>query len=269
MSYIDDDLIAEAANEPGTTRIKPWVRWGIVAACLVLLFGTITVAATTDLGAHIFETFIRKPDPKSDYTEYGYVLSTEIERIPVAALTGDIQEVPSRIRWQMENFPLLSSQMPTTFIKRFSSAAEAREYIGLHPLHAVDWDFEEVFTTLTVHGTGDDGAMLHIHLETFYRTDNINIQTFADIYTENWEDEIIYHRAISTENVEYSESFYTTKNQLQCRVITSTTRESGYIGMEGFLVYDGILYWMNVSHLEEDAARAEELLYQWADQFGN
>ena len=60
MSHIDDELIAEAICEPTAKHSAPWLRWVAVAACLVLLAGTITIAATTDLGTQLIQTFTEK-----------------------------------------------------------------------------------------------------------------------------------------------------------------------------------------------------------------
>ena len=37
--------------------------------------------------------------------------------------------------------------------------------------------------------------------------------------------------------------------------------------MEGYLAEKGIIYRMNISYLEGEEERAEELLHQWFEQF--
>ena len=42
--------------------------------------------------------------------------------------------------------------------------------------------------------------------------------------------------------------------------------ESGYAGLDGYLVQDGVLYHLHLSFRQEEAGRAEDLLHQWAEQ---
>ena len=86
------------------------------------------------------------------------------------------------------------------------------------------------------------------------------------LYTEDYEEDITYGSR-TTEDVVFTESFYTTDNQLQCHIITSTALGSGYLMMDGYLVQDGILYNLHIAYLDKDAKQAEYLLYQWANLF--
>ena len=58
-----------------------------------------------------------------------------------------------------------------------------------------------------------------------------------------------------------------TKKNLQCHIITSTALESGYLGMDGHIVRDGILYNLHIAYKQQDTEQAEDLLHQWAEQF--
>ena len=71
----------------------------------------------------------------------------------------------------------------------------------------------------------------------------------------------------TTENVNFTESFYTTKNGKTLHIIEQTTLKSGYMAKDGYLTEDGVLYNLHISYLKEDADQAEELLVQWADLF--
>lgn len=270
MSYIDDDLLDTAIQKTEHRKPRHWTRWVAIAACFAAVIGTATAAANSQYGTKLLGTFVSQSDSDPNYIEYGFALSAQIKRFSATAFTGKVQEVPARIRWQIENLPLHSNQMPTTFLQKFPSAAEARKYLGLPQLHVSDWEqvFEETGTTLMIEGDLD-GSMMHLHLDTGYHVNGFFVQTIAQIYTEHWKDDIINYRAVSLDEREYSESFYTTAKQLQCHIITSHNLENGQIGLHGFLVEGGILYSMNISYTEEkDAPRAEALLHQWAEQFG-
>lgn len=268
MNHIDDALVAEAAEAAPSKKTTPVLRWCAIAACLVLLIGAVTVAATTDLGTQLIQTFTGGDEQDSYLQESGYDLSIQIKRVPTASLTGEIQEVPAIILHQIKNHQLWSSQMPNHFMKKFATPEEALQYIGLEPLLIPDWDLEVKYTSLSAHGDGNTGEILFFTLEIFHREENINVQTHATVYTDIWDSDTVHYSSRSNQELTYTESFYTTKNQLQCHIIASSPMESGYKTYSAFLVYDGILYHINVSHQAADEKRAEEILHQWADQFG-
>lgn len=266
LEHIDDKLIAEAIEATPRKRRNPIPRWSILAACLVLLIGTITVAATTDFGSQLLDTFTKDPSPNF---ESGFDLRIQIKRIPTSSLTGEIQEVPAIIRRQIENHKLWYSQLPDHFLKKFSSPEEARQYIGLETLHIPDWNLDVKYTSLSALGDSTTGEIRFLTLEIFYRKNNINVQARATAYTQLWDSDTVYHSARSNQETTYTESFYTTANGLQCHIIASSPLPSGYKTFSCFLVYDGILYHLNVSHQPVDETAAKEIVHQWADQFGN
>ena len=189
-----------------------------------------------------------------------------MEKFPVSALTGEIQEAGEEIARQFENYDLFSSWYPGTLRRtRFPSAAEAREYIGLEALRGLDWELEETRTNLDV--TGDpQGRLLRIQLETDYEVEGVRLQAFATIFTEDSEDTVIIG-ARTTEDVAFRESLRTTAGGRQYQVITDMGLASGYFGMDGYLVEDGVLYNLHLAYLREDEALAESLLCQWAELF--
>ena len=94
----------------------------------------------------------------------------------------------------------------------------------------------------------------------------MNVQFFSEIYTENYDEEIIM-RYRSPKGVEFEESFYTTNSNKQCHIISSSALESGYMGLEGFIVDEGVLYSLNIAYRENDSTQAMELMHQWANLF--
>lgn len=268
LNHVDDDLLTEALEAVPQKSIKTLRRWCVLAACLVLLVGTITVAATTELGSQLLQTFTGETQPDSDMIESGYTLSIPIKRISLSSLTGEIREVPSIILKQIENYQPWSSQMPNHYLRRFPSPESAWQFIGLEKLYIPQWDLEVQYTSLSALGDENSGDLLTFTLEIFHRTGDINVQFRSTVYTELWDSDTVYHTSIANQELTYTESFYTTGNGLTCHIISTSTMESGYQGLHGFLVHDGILYELNVSYLAEDSAKAEEIFYQWADQFG-
>lgn len=50
-------------------------------------------------------------------------------------------------------------------------------------------------------------------------------------------------------------------------MIEETALESGYMGMDGYLVEDCVLYNLHIAHLKKDTEQAKKRLHQWADLF--
>lgn len=261
---LTDPAYVQAAELPAAKK-RPRARWAVgAAACICLLAGT--VAAASGGGTWLLDSFTARGEPGSDFIESGYDLAADVEKFPVSALTGEIQEAGEQIARQYENWNPYSSWSASSLWRTdFSSAAEAREYIGLKNLRGLDWDLEEKQTILRL--TGDShGRLLRVQLETDYEAEGVRLQAFADIFTED-DENAVTASVRTTEDVAFSESFYTTAGGKQCQVITDTGLASGYYGMDGYLVDSGVLYSLHLAYLKEDAALAESLLRRWADLF--
>lgn len=264
LELADPAYVRAAAEVPAGRRRPRLRRTVLAAACVCLLASAAAVAAGG--GTWLLDSFTARGAPGSDFTQSGYDLAADVEKFPVSALTGDIREAGEEIARQFQNYNPLSSWYPGTLRRtHFPSAAEARAYIGLDALRGLDWDLEETRTTLDV--TGDpQGHLLRIQLEVDYEVEGVRLQTFATIFTEDSEDTVVIG-ARTTEDVEFSESLRTTAGGRQYQVITDTGLASGYYGMGGYLVEDGVLYNLHLAYLKEDEALAESLLRQWADLF--
>ncbi|MBU5627558.1 hypothetical protein KQI82_11615 [Oscillibacter sp. MSJ-2] len=255
----------EEAQEPFTKK-RRWIlnRWG-AAACLCLLIATATAFAVSGPGTALIEWFTSRAEPGSDFTESGFDLSVELERVPISDLTGEVRNAGALIAQQFKDYRPYDSWFPGLYQIRFSSPEEAYDYIGLSSLKQLDWDLEEQETTLNVCGT-PDGRITSINLETMYLSEEIRLQFHSRIYTE-FCDEPLTIGVRTTESVGYQESFYTTASARRCHIITSSALKSGYLCLDGYLVDGGVLYSLHLAYLEEDSDWAEELLRQWADQF--
>ncbi len=259
-----DPAYVQAAAETPAGRRRAGVRRAVLAAACVCLLAS--AAAAAGGGTWLLDSFTARGAPGSDFTQSGYDLAADVERFPVSALTGEIQEAGEEIARQFENHDLASSWHPSTLRRaEFPSAAEARTYIGLDALRELDWDLEETRTMLRVTGNSQ-GQLLRVGLETDYEVEGVRLQAFANIFTEH-DDSAAVTGARTTEDVEFSESLCTSANGKRYQVITNTGFASGYYGMDGYLVEDGVLYHLHLAYLKEDEALAESLLRQWADLF--
>lgn len=268
LRNVSDEFIEEAQNtitENKSAKRLLRVRLLLFVASFVLLFYTVTVFAYTGLGTSIIDIFTSRTEPGSDFSESGYDLSIEVEKTPMYLLKGEVQEVSGIIVRQFESYKLIDSWYPGSWQKDFSSSAAAREYVGLESLRLLDWNLEEQSTKLMVTGN-DIGELLFLQLETYYQVGDIRLQAYSHIYTEDYDQEITYGSK-TTEDIVFTESFYTTDNKLQCHIITSTALESGILMIDGYLVEDSILYNLHIAYLDKDTKEAEDLLYQWANLF--
>lgn len=267
LTNIDDEYIEELMQSPVhmvTARKKPVKYYIMIAACIVLVLSTATVLAKSSLGTRIIDMFTSRRPGTGPYTESGYDLLVDVERIPVRKL-GDIKRVSEEIRKQIASYQPTQSWYPNSWYETYASAEDAIAFIGLDSIQKLEWELEEKHASLTVLGA-KNGDIKHISLETRYQEGDVRLQAFTQIYTENYQEQVTYGTR-TTEDASFEESYYTTKKNLQCHIISSTALESGYLGMDGHIVRDGILYNLHIAYKQQDAELAEDLLHQWAEQF--
>ena len=264
MDLIDPAFV-EAADAPVPFKNRRRIQWAILAACLCVMLCAVTAVATSGFGTRLIERFTSRTEPGSDYTESGYKLQVDVEKIPFSAMKGQIRDVPSFIREQFRVYKPYMSWFPGHWQKTFASRDEACDYIGFGKLKYPRWDLKETGTDLNVYGT-DNGNVLSVMVETRYTAGDIRLQFFSKMYTEKYQGGITLS-AITTEYAEFSESVRTTANHKRLHIIRQTALASGYLGLDGYLVEDGVLYNLHIAYLEEDAQQANELLHRWADLF--
>lgn len=262
MELIDHTYIEEA-EEP-TIKKHSYIKWGIIAACFALLALT-AAAAISGVATDLIDSFTSRFEPDSDYSESGFKLRVDIEKIPENCLTDDIKEISTVIKEQYKSYKPYMSHHPGTWQKSFSSRSEAYGFISCDKIEHLPIDWEEEKTGLYVQGT-KNGALLSLTVETRYIIGNIRMQFFSDIYTENFIGDITTG-SVTTEYAEYSESFYTTLGGKTLHIISQSALESGYLGMDGYLTDNGVLHRLHIAYLQDDAEHAERLLHIWADNF--
>ena len=255
-----DPAYVEAADAAPAAKVKKLkhLRWGVAAACICILLGTVSVLAATGLGTRLIRMF---SSPK----ESGYELSAEIVKFPADVLQGEIREVPALIRQQYDSYEPFMDWLPGSWIKAFETRDDACDYVGFDGIRRLHWDLTEEQTVLCVQGT-ETGDLTSVSVETGYTAGDVRLQFFSELYTENEEGGITILTAMA-ENVGFAETFRTTGSGKTVHVIEQTAMESGYLSKDGYLVDEGILYHLHVVYREKDADRAEELLMQWAELF--
>ncbi len=255
LGEIDARYITEADTLP---RPSHRLRWTLLAACLCLFLGGTTVYAASSHGAWITDLF-------TDRDESGYDLALMIEKIDTDTLSPQLRAVGSIIVRQYRESQPYDSHYPGSWDKAFSSAAEARDYIGCKALIGLDWALEETQTQLNVMGT-PDGKLQSIHLETDYTVGDIRLQAYTQLYTEHYTGELTTGLR-AAEEISFTPTEETNDVGLPWLLVRSSPMESGWAGLDGYLVRDGVLYKLHIAYLAKDAAEAEGLMRQWADCF--
>ena len=267
LTNIDEEYIEEIMQSSVhmvTARKKPVKYYIMIAACIVLVLSTATVLAKSSFGTRLIDMFTSRQPGTGPYTESGYDLLVDVERIPVRKL-GNIKGVSEEIRKQIASYQPTQSWYPNSWYKTYASSEDAIAFVGLDTIQKLDWELDEKHASLTVLGA-NNGDIKHISLETRYQEGEVRLQAFTQIYTKNYQEQITYGTR-TTEDASFKESYYTTKKNLQCHIISSTALESGYMGMDGYIVRDGILYNLHIAYKQQDTELAEDLLHQWAEQF--
>lgn len=236
----------------------------LLAACVCLVLASVTALASGRFGTWVLTIFTDR-QLAVDYSESGYDLLVDAERIPADALKGDVREAGAEIARQYRDYRPYSSWFPGHWRRTFPSRAEGGDYIGLDGLKQPELDAEEQETEVNVYGDAD-GTIRSLTLDTAYTAGDIRLQFSARIYTEDYTEDITTG-VRTTEHAAYTESLYTTERGLSCQVLTSTALESGYAGIDGYLVDGGVLYDLHIAYQEAEAERAQALLHQWADGF--
>ena len=268
---IDENYIREAqrfrAGQPAPAAVRPKVRKrlaALIAACCCLALLSAAALAYGTFGTQLISAFTSRAEPGSDLVESGYDLSVFIEKVPVKAL-GDVREAGRSIARQYEEYSPFSSWHPGHWQKAFLSREAACAYIGFAGLQPGFPDIPEKRTSLSVYGN-KNGDIELLNLETLYVEGDIRLQYFSSIYTENFAGEITTGSR-TTESIAFEEVRYTASGGGTCHILRSSPMESGFAGLEGYMVVGGVLHHLHIAFLEKDAPRAEELLRAWADAF--
>ena len=261
MSEIDGKYIDETLSynrKAGRDRRIHRIPAAAAAAVLALLLLGCAVLAAGSFGTQL-KSFFHSDE------ESGFDLSVAVEKAPAVALTGEIREVGDIFVQQFRDYSVFDSWYPGTWQAVFPTRDTACDFIGFDRLKRIDLGFAEEETILEVYGN-EQGQILSADLETRYSVDGMNVQFFSSIYTENYEEEIVIGSR-TTEDLAYEESVYSAAGHKQCRILSSSAMDSGYLCLDGYIVDDGVLYNLYIAYRSDDSAQAAELMQRWADLF--
>ena len=242
---------------------KTAVKLAVAATAALLLLGG-GVAYAAKLGILQFAKSEDKENP-------GFTLKVETERIKVEELTGEIQEVEGFLRDYMAEEDY-SQEFPS-WIKRFDTVEEARDYIGYAGMKEtkVPGTVEEV----NVRVFGDtDGKLGMVSLDVRAEEGDIYINESAVVFTQespitSYGTGIRYSREYF-ERVEsapdYRSEEYTTASG-KTAVFVYEEKVDGNLWLVGALVDGAAYYELSLMYYPRDLERAKEILVQWCEQF--
>lgn len=257
MELIDPAYVQAADSEQDHTKHHR-IGWKPLVLCAAILCIMTTTVMATGLGSQLIRLISTKE-------ESGYEVSFDTAKIPIHSLSSSLREVEEKIRQQYATHQPYYNWLPSLVYKKFTTLEDAARYLGYAKLQILQWDIPETETDICFSGDSE-GRIDQISLETGYIIGNIRLQAFTLMYTEFYSGEFTFGTS-TTESLEFTESLYTTQNQLECRIVKSGPLESGYYGQDGYLTADGLVYNLHIAYLEEDAPQADSLMRQWAEQF--
>lgn len=258
LSYIDDELVEEAKMEIGLQPVKK-KSYNWAAVIIVALFFVVggTAVAVSGKGKFSFADFFAAP-------EKGYIIQMDMERFARSDFKGEVLEVEGFIRKQIAEYEPYMSQMPNHWIGKFDSLEEVDLYLGLEAFINPEWYMEEQGVTLSIRGD-EQGQFEHISIDTIYQAEDMIMQSFVHIMTENTDDD-----TFSLSNITQNRHLavpYTNENGNECMIIGSTTAAGGYWTKDGYVVVDGILYYAHVAYKTGQEEQAIQILREWLDMY--
>lgn len=264
-----ETVIAEGNNKKVAKNVrfgsfgKTAVKWAVAATAALLLCGG-GVAYAAKLGILQFTKSEDKENP-------GFTLKVETERIKAEELTGEIQEVEGFLRDYMAEEDY-SQEFPS-WIKRFETVEEARDYIGYAGMKEtkVPGTIEEV----NVRVFGDtEGKLGMVSLDVRAEENDIFINEGAVVFTQespitSYGTGIRYSKDFF-ERVEsapdYRSEEYTTASG-KTAVLVYEEKNEGNLWLVGAVVDGAVYYELSLIYYPKDLERAEEIMYEWCEQF--
>lgn len=265
-----EESVEKIGTDTRTVRFgifgKNAVKWAVAATLALLLCGG-GVAYAAKLGILQFTKV-------EDKENYGFSLTTETERITAEELTGDIHEVEDFLRDYMaqedyrQEFP--------SWLKRFETVEEARDYIGYAGMKEtkVPGTVEEV----NVRVIGDtEGNLGEVSLFVRAEEGDIQMNETSAVFTEESPISVqgtgIRHTHEVLEGVklepDYRSEEYITGSGKTAVLVYEEYEEvvSGNCWLVGALVDGAVYYELSILYYPQDLERAEELMYEWCEQF--
>lgn len=265
IGLIDCSLIEKAEEYTAVRKKRSWTRVAVVAACLCLVIGSVAAVAATGLGTRIIGMFTRGEGDGNE--ESGYDLNVDVIRFGTEDMSEEIRSAGNIIRQQVENYLPFDNKSPNTWETDFETLENACEYIGIEQIRNNISGWNRQPAELSVLGD-DNGNILMLEISSDKKAGDIRMQFFTRVYTDKYDGDIITG-VRSTEEIGFRESYFTTDNDIMCHVIEMSPMESGYMGMDGYITENGILYNLHIAYLAEDSGKATDLMHEWAGSFGS
>ena len=236
----------------------------LLAACLCLTMAAAAFAAGPGR-VWLKEVFSgRRLAP--DYTESGFLLGTEPERVSLSQLSRRVRDAGEIIAGQYGDYSPFSSKAPGQYSPEFTGQQEVLDYVGYAPLRGVELDAREEGSTLILRGD-ETGTILSVTMHTQWKAgQDVRAETCAQLYTEEYDGETDAG-SITTEEISFQAEERTTSAGLAYVEVSSEPLASGYEMLDGYLLDGSVVYSIHLAFQGEERDTARQLLEQWAELF--
>ena len=252
LNHIEDELIEEIKKDSNEQSVKnKSYNWAaiIIVALVCVMSGT--VVAVSRLDKFVFHGF-------SGGQTKGYMIEMDLNRFARHDFQGEVLEVEGFIRKQIAEYKPYMSQLPQFWYGRYETFEEAANYLGLEALKNLEWDIDEKNVTLCIQGN-NQGVFKSIYIESYYEDTDLRLQGYAHILTEKADGDELSLSHITSQT--HLAATYTNENGNECMIVGSNLSKDGYV------VSDGILYYVHVSYQPGQEKQAIDMLRSWLDRY--
>ena len=252
ISRISPELLEEAESHGFPVRRKYSIlKWTAAAAVLVLLCGVGVFGAA---GGFTVKKVMAN----------GYVISTDLSRIPMKEIGGSVNEASWIILDQFKNTTPYSSWYPGSYYKELKSPEEASDYVGLSQLQTPYFPYEDATVQIRVAGNRK-GRIEQIIVAVENCTANVRVFNHATLYTEHYDGKVYEMENLYPQDISFTQGTFVTAAGLLCTAIESSPLDSGYKGITGYVVSGDVVYSCHTAFLSKDQAEAEKIIHDWAE----
>ena len=266
MNYVEEGLLEQVAQTSSNAQIadvpsvhnrksgfaKNALKWGTMAACVLLLFGG-GVAYAAKYG--IFRT--------NPGWESGYHVEITSRRVTENEFSEEVRAVKQEL--QKDIATAKNEKKPPAFgwIRDFNTVEETVAFLGHDGLKLPNFPGKLEQTGVVVLGN-DKADILYTEAFARFSMDRVWATISCRIYTEAFS----YNTGggIKEDGLQYVDETYITANGKEAFIVVPT-EYAGNHGIQGYLVEDSVIYELWISGYDKDANHIIRLMKDWLDEF--
>lgn len=254
LEDIDDEYIIKAQGETANKKVFATKKWFALVAAIIIIGAFATVVAAKPE----YRIFFEETELEG---EKAYYVCSELEKFAFDDFSENVKTVEKEIARQYRDYEPYMSSFHGHWYRHFSSASEAKEFIGFEKFSVPEIGIPERDFYISVYGD-PSGKISHIRTEFSYLDTEdgyLGIQIFADALTENFEEDFFQSDILS--EGEY-QTVRETLNRKKTKfyIFDGEISQTGNRRTEMFFVKKGVLYYVNFAFSEEKAEKAEDII---------